>query len=668
MAHYEKDKDIYIQRKKGSGFEEVPLIVHPDSILSINSANDLVTISTASFNTQVSTSYAISSSYSLNAGSSITTGSNYPITSSWSENSIFSETASYAYTSSYELEIEVSTSFASASISSSYATSASYVPDLYPVTSVPSSSWASSSVSASYAPFNPMYSASVALTKQDTLITGNTYTITSSWSNNASNASNVIGNVTGSLSGSNVVATQANLINLSVVSKSLFGDPSSFIDYGTLYPVMQGGGYLTQSSGNPGLLRFDATVNVNSSTANYRLLEFSLLGLGTNPSATAAGITVTGFSSCGGFFGLNLFDASNYYYAGTGTLTNYNAFASLPRIAGSGNVTNVANFRGYYPRLTSTGTPTNVYGITMENMQGGTNSNTNINIGTVPSTGSYSIYNNSTYPNYFGGPLDVSGNISCSVITASLNGNANTATSASSATSASYVEYSNVKYNDPENVFFIKDEFCSILTNTSPVSELGWGIYATGAGSVVRGNLNGKHPHIGVITLTCAATSGSCVFIKPPFNGGSGVDLIEGISSISGSEFTQIFQLGDLTNVLYRIGMTRHAGSSIFDIMDTAGMYVRYDSLRTGSFEFVAGRSPVVSASSAILPNTSSWYKFKMKVVGTNVISFAINNETPVIFSASVSTTTSPVLEVGTYSGSRSIYSDYFSLSMPINR
>jgi hypothetical protein len=75
--------------------------------------------------------------------------------------------------------------------SSSYALSASYVPDLYPQTLQVSASWASSSLSSSYAksasysPVEPSYSASVSLIKQNTL-TNTLYTITASLATSAS--------------------------------------------------------------------------------------------------------------------------------------------------------------------------------------------------------------------------------------------------------------------------------------------------------------------------------------------------------------------------------------------------------------------------------------------------------------------------------------------------
>ena len=79
----------------------------------------------------------------------------------------------------------------------SNALSASWAPDV--TVTVLSASWASSSVSASYSPVEPSYSASISTVKQNTLVTGDTYTITASWSNNAVNANNIINTGSGNV-------------------------------------------------------------------------------------------------------------------------------------------------------------------------------------------------------------------------------------------------------------------------------------------------------------------------------------------------------------------------------------------------------------------------------------------------------------------------------------
>jgi hypothetical protein len=114
MAQYEKAKDVFIQRRTTSGgFEEYALIVQPNSAIITDVNNNLVFINTASL-------------VGTGSGTTLSTGSFYPITSSWS----------------------VSASFASSSLSSSFAITASYfnqlwlsTGSLYPITS----SWALSS-------------------------------------------------------------------------------------------------------------------------------------------------------------------------------------------------------------------------------------------------------------------------------------------------------------------------------------------------------------------------------------------------------------------------------------------------------------------------------------------------------------------------------------------
>ena len=103
------------------------------------------------------TDYANYANYANVAGHSITSdnsttsdASDTAVYANTAGNSVYSTTASYAFTSSYELEYEVSTSWASSSISSSFANraiSASWAP--MPTISN-SSSWASASISSSY--------------------------------------------------------------------------------------------------------------------------------------------------------------------------------------------------------------------------------------------------------------------------------------------------------------------------------------------------------------------------------------------------------------------------------------------------------------------------------------------------------------------------------------
>lgn len=121
---------------------------------------------------------SITSSYALNGGGSgtiLNTGSTYPFTSSWAEKVI---SASYApFTQTIQTTV-ASASWVSASVRITTSDTASY--------------YGGSVISASYAPTNTGYSASVSSqlnAKQPTLVTGDTYTITSSWANNVISAS-----------------------------------------------------------------------------------------------------------------------------------------------------------------------------------------------------------------------------------------------------------------------------------------------------------------------------------------------------------------------------------------------------------------------------------------------------------------------------------------------
>lgn len=216
----------------------------------------------------ISSSHSQTASYALNAGTPITTGSTYPITASWSAQSVsasiasginfvpptsisaswasssiqtnsssYALTASYAITASYEIEIEFSSSWASQSLSSSHALNAdsAYAISFVPQTAT-SASVASSSISASYAPIDPSYSASVAIVKQDTLVSGNTYPITSSSSISSSYSSTSSFSLTSSYingfifnnTSSLIVTSQSNV----VVSQQNTGSYTSvFVDY-----------------------------------------------------------------------------------------------------------------------------------------------------------------------------------------------------------------------------------------------------------------------------------------------------------------------------------------------------------------------------------------------------------------------------------------------------
>jgi len=153
---------------------------------------------------------AYSASVSTVKQNILVTGNTYTITSSWSNNSI---SASYAPGSpSISSSYASTSSWASNVVSASYALTASFSMNAASVSNV-SSSWASQSLSASYAPVEPAYSASVSTVKQNALVTGNTYTITSSWANNTVSSSY---SITSSIS--NIVVGKLTTLNFSATT------------------------------------------------------------------------------------------------------------------------------------------------------------------------------------------------------------------------------------------------------------------------------------------------------------------------------------------------------------------------------------------------------------------------------------------------------------------
>jgi hypothetical protein len=150
------------------------------SIPSSSIGQILITSDVTSSMTVASASYAVTQSYTniLIQSSSFASSS---VSASYAFNSTFADSALYS-------EFSGTSSLAADAISSSYSLSASYAPfaQVYQTNTV-SSSWASSSLSSSYS--NLALTASYALNGGSggtTLETGSTYPITSSWSVSAS--------------------------------------------------------------------------------------------------------------------------------------------------------------------------------------------------------------------------------------------------------------------------------------------------------------------------------------------------------------------------------------------------------------------------------------------------------------------------------------------------
>ena len=99
MADYKKAKDIFIERKRVSGtFEEYPLIVEPNSFLVISNNNDLVMLSmSASLSSSVvSSSYSTTASYAMNGGTGTTVSASWA-SHSLSSSNVTSNTSSIEY-------------------------------------------------------------------------------------------------------------------------------------------------------------------------------------------------------------------------------------------------------------------------------------------------------------------------------------------------------------------------------------------------------------------------------------------------------------------------------------------------------------------------------------------------------------------------------------------
>lgn len=183
--------------------------------LSANVANSCISATSAAYSDNaITASYSpVQPSFSASISSikqnALITGNTYSITSSWSNNSVSSSYApvqpsysasissikqntlitgnTYNITSSWSNKA-ISASYSNNAISASWTTYAEVAGDVAYASECYQATAAFSANSASYAPVQPSYSASISSIKQNTLITGTTYTITSSWSNNSVNA------------------------------------------------------------------------------------------------------------------------------------------------------------------------------------------------------------------------------------------------------------------------------------------------------------------------------------------------------------------------------------------------------------------------------------------------------------------------------------------------
>ena len=121
-----------------------------------------------------------------------------------------------------------------------------------------------------------------------------------------------------------------------------------------------------------------------------------------------------------------------YYSASSGILGTVVGLKAQNEIANNGTITNAYGIDVSNTLIDSGGSVTNSYGILVNNQTSGGTVNTNLALAGTPGSGNYSIYNASSYKNYFAGSLgigttsplatlDVRGNIA-STPTASISG------------------------------------------------------------------------------------------------------------------------------------------------------------------------------------------------------------------------------------------------------
>ena len=397
-----------------------------------------------------SSSYASTASFALNAGSgtTLTTGSTYPITSSWaitssyltgnisnsqlpSQINVTGITASLFFGTASVSNNSTTSSFSTYSLSSSYLIGYT-IPTLVSssLTSI-SSSFASSSISSSYSS-----TASYALNAGSgiSLVTGSTYPITSSWANNVITASyaytssylqwvNLVNtsSVTqvGYQAGQNISTSSLNAVQIGYQAGKNSTNSTQVVQIGygaglnsttALNSVQIGYGAGSNSTTAQNSIQIGSSAGQNASTANnsvqigYQAGRYSTVGsqtvqvggyAGLN-STTASNATQVGYSA--GYNSTQATQATQIgYNAGYNSVTGSNSTmigANADALTTSSNIQNSIAI-GYNAKVSTPNTC----------VIGGTGSNAvNVSIG------------NTTAVN----ALDVTGNISCSVITASL--------------------------------------------------------------------------------------------------------------------------------------------------------------------------------------------------------------------------------------------------------
>jgi hypothetical protein len=229
---------------------------------------DLVNLTGSSV---LSSSYASTASLAPRYQLLLITGSTYPVTSSWANNAVLaltSNTASFITASNVQGRVSLAMSSSNA-FTSSYTISSSHA------------------VSSSYSPVEPVYSASISTVKQNTLITGNTYQITSSWSIDARTASLAPNYQPLISTGSLIPITSSWAVNWNSASViSLINTKQNTIITGSLVPVTSSwssAALLSNTASVVKVVNDIAILNISSST----ILQFdsNTIQFGENAAA-----------------------------------------------------------------------------------------------------------------------------------------------------------------------------------------------------------------------------------------------------------------------------------------------------------------------------------------------------------------------------------------------
>lgn len=194
-------------------------------------------------------------------------------TSSWSNNAITASNATISNGISFVPTVAVSASAASSSVSSSFSSIASAI-TFVPIVTI-SASIASSSISASYAPVDPAYSASISTVKQNTLITGNTYNITSSWSNSTTSTTSAS------------YAGTASVLLGSITSASYSLTASFALNGGVIGPTISSS-WASQSLSSSFVSSYQSNTIVLTSSLNWITASFDTANQQVNLSVAAA--------------------------------------------------------------------------------------------------------------------------------------------------------------------------------------------------------------------------------------------------------------------------------------------------------------------------------------------------------------------------------------------